>query len=240
MKFFQNVDELSTDTYMRPVAKYTPTIALFILIFLTIGPLSLVDPDLKLEYIKVVSLVMFGSYFIQKIYEFAYHGINPKLAPLHMCELGFFLGPIFIINEMYDFIGVWMPWAVLGSFLAMLTPEITVNPNRMRYWTYYIPHVLLVYIPIYMFIEFNVVPSYTVALYGMFVVLTLSILVGLYNTKFKTNFMFVSFKHDARPKAKTLLDLFGPKQTYAVRFIIAAAAVYWLSILAMHGIQYLR
>ncbi len=236
MSFFEYVDESIKNSKMSVLARITPTVFLILLIILTTGTNSIIYKSFELKYLNILASSMLLSYILHKIYCIYYKGINPYLAPLHLCELGFLIGPFFIFFQLDYLVAAWMPWAILGSLNAMLTPNISVNPNKFRYWTYYISHCILAYLPAYHLLELNIYPTYEIALYSFVIVVPLALLIGIYNSVFKTDFMFIAYNHDPRPEQKTLLSLLGPAPYYILSLIVLTSIIYWSFVT---GINYL-
>ncbi len=169
----------------------------------------------SLLILSIVPAIALIIYTLMKIVTGAFTIENDL--PIHLCRLLALAAPIvyFVDNKFWT--GIFYFWITVGTFNAVITPDVKFGFPHWEYLVYFIMHVGLVVLPFYYIFVMNhrITRSDLWNAFWMsnaFLVLTLAL-----NYLIDSNYMFTRHK----PEVATLLDVLGPWPWYllSVQFI---------------------
>ncbi|MFM2392310.1 MAG: hypothetical protein RLZZ546_287 [Bacteroidota bacterium] len=132
--------------------------------------------------------------------------------PLHLCRVLALILPIAIYYKNKKWINILYFFIMVGTIQALLTPELSHGPPHYGYFIYFLLHVFLFCIPIYIITELNIIPSKKDLInafsYGnIYLIITLCV-----NFLLESNYFYTRHK----PKSASLLDILGPWPWYII------------------------
>lgn len=140
-----------------------------------------------------------------------------ELLPLHLCDAAIFLGVFALLTRRPWACELLYFWALAGSTLAMVTPEVWYALPDWRTSVFFLMHGLTVTAAVVLTFGFGCRPRPGAAWRAFALTLAYAALVGAMNVALDANFLYLR----ARPATRTILDAFGPWPWY----IVVAAAV---------------
>ena len=142
----------------------------------------------------------------------AYEGIfsMQEELPFHLCRLIAFVFPIFIwyrnkkwINSLYFLI-------IIGTLQAIITADLQYIYPHYSYILYWIFHVSLVWIPVFIIINLNIRPQFSDLVRAIIAINIYMVCTLMINFSIGSNYFYTRHK----PPGGTLLDLLGPWPLY--------------------------
>lgn len=132
------------------------------------------------------------------------------LAPLHLCDMAIFVGLFALLTLSPLASEVLYFWAAAGTFLAIITPDVSVGFPHPQFLSYFALHGAVVVTAVLLVWGLDRPPR-PGAVWRVFLLTNAyAALVGGVNLVFGTNFLYLC----ARPAAPTPLDWFGPWPVY--------------------------
>ena len=132
--------------------------------------------------------------------------------PVHLCRMLALVSPFIYWKENRFWTGIFYFWIMVGTFNAVLTPDVYFDFPHWEHTIYFIKHVGLVIIPVYYVIvlghrirKVDLWNAYWMS--NLFLLLSLVI-----NFALDSNYMFTRHK----PLVPTLIDLLGPWPWYLI------------------------
>lgn len=130
--------------------------------------------------------------------------------PIHVCRLLAFIAPWAYWKKNKLWTGIIYFWILVGTFNAVLTPDLQEGFPHWEHLCYFIMHIGLVVLPIYCIIVLGHRISYR-DLWNAFIAANVMLLFSLaLNWVMDANYMYTC----AKPPVATLLDLLGPWPVY--------------------------
>jgi len=130
--------------------------------------------------------------------------------PVHVCRLLAFIAPWAYWKENKLWIGIIYFWILVGTFNAVLTPDLQQTFPHWEHLCYFIMHIGLVILPLYHVIVMGYRPSYKDLWNAFLMANGMLILSLLINWILDSNYMYTC----AKPPVTTLLDVMGPWPIY--------------------------
>jgi hypothetical integral membrane protein (TIGR02206 family) len=130
--------------------------------------------------------------------------------PLHLCDLAVILAVYSLVTLHPRTVEPLFFWAVAGSGLALLTPELRHGFPDWDYFFFFVPHAIVVVSAFVLTFGLRIVPP-AGAWWRVFLLTNAyAVLVAAVNVLLGTNFLYLQRK----PDGQTLLDWFGPWPVY--------------------------
>jgi hypothetical integral membrane protein (TIGR02206 family) len=147
-----------------------------------------------------------------------------NVLPLQLCDLAMLLAVYTLITRDRRAAELLYFWALAGSGLAMLTPDLLQGFPRWEFLVFFGLHGLVVVAAVVLTFGFGLRPGPGSARRAFLVTAGYAALVGGVNALLGTNFMFLR----ARPATPTILDWFGPWPLYIGAAGALAFVLFWL------------
>lgn len=130
--------------------------------------------------------------------------------PVHVCRLLAFIAPWAYWTKNKLWIGIIYFWILVGTFNAVLTPDLQQGFPHWEHLCYFIMHIGLVVLPLYHTIVFGHRIKYK-DLWNAFIAANVMLIISLIiNWLLNSNYMYTC----AKPPVATLLDVLGPWPLY--------------------------
>ncbi len=144
--------------------------------------------------------------------------------PLQLCDLAMLLAVSSLITRDRRTAELLYFWALAGSGLAMVTPDLRQGFPRWEFLVFFGLHGLVVVAALVLTFGFGLRPRPGSARRAFLATAGYAALVGGVNALLGTNFMFLR----ARPATPTILDWFGPWPLYIGAAGALAFCLFWL------------
>lgn len=139
--------------------------------------------------------------------------------PLHLCDLAIFVAVFALLTQSRLACEVLYYWALAGTTLAILTPDVSGSFPDWRWVAYFTTHGLVVVSATTLVFGLDRTPRPGSARRVFLITLGYAAIVGVVDAATGANFLYLARK----PAGPTLLDWFGPWPVY----IGVAAGVAW-------------
>jgi hypothetical integral membrane protein (TIGR02206 family) len=139
--------------------------------------------------------------------------------PLHLCDLAIFVAVFALLTRSPLACEILFYWALAGTTLAILTPDVSGAFPDWRWVAYFTTHGLVVVSATTFVFGLDQAPRRGSAWRVFLITLGYAAIVGVVDAATGANFLYLARK----PAGSTLLDWFGPWPVY----IGVAAAVAW-------------
>ncbi len=192
----------------------------FGLIFFILVLASSMNKKRRLNFIRLLALLVLGIKIGELFYRYYYFGEDfIYLLPLHLCSLALILALINSFAQNSAIFQLLYFWGV-GAIFAIATPDIREGFRDLVTLSFFVTHFFIVLSVIYTTIFFKFRPS-KMGLVLSFIILNILALGIFYlNKQLGTNFLYIN----ALPSTLTFLDVLGPWPYY----IISVEAIYLL------------
>ena len=139
--------------------------------------------------------------------------------PLHLCDLAIFVAVLALLSQSRLASEILYYWALAGTTLAILTPDVSGAFPDWRWVAYFTTHALVVVSATTLVFGLDRTPRPGSAWRVFLITLGYAAVVGVVDAATGANFLYLARK----PPGPTLLDWFGPWPVY----IGVAAGVAW-------------
>jgi len=133
-----------------------------------------------------------------------------EFLPLHLCDAAIFVGIFALLTRIPLACELLYFWALAGSTLAMLTPEVWYAFPDWRFVIFFLMHGLTVTAAVTLTFGFGCRPRPGAAWRAFGLTAAYAVVVGALNLLLGANFLYLR----AKPVTPTLLDRFGPWPWY--------------------------
>ena len=130
--------------------------------------------------------------------------------PLHLCDLAIFVAVFALLTGSRSAGEVLYYWALAGTTLAILTPDVSGSFPDWRWIAYFTTHGLVVVSATTLVFGLDRIPRPGSAWRVFLITLGYAALVGVVDVATGANFLYLARK----PAGPTLLDWFGPWPVY--------------------------
>ncbi len=145
--------------------------------------------------------------------------------PLHLCSFSTFLG-IFLFWKRSEWIFYF--YLYIGFFppiLALVTPDLLFEFPHYRYFKFFLHHMAIPLMVVYLFYSHRYTLQLRSILYGMIVLNMMAVPIFFINQWLGSNYFFLS----GPPEADTALSLFGEGFRYYLNLELAAIAIFTMT-----------
>lgn len=214
--FIVNVND--KDNYiMNNYERYGPFIIILIVIIII-----LVNKDILIKNSKIEKKIRcIFSFIVGVVISFYYLGnwiilgVDINNLPFHLCYLCTILCIILSTNKnkkIFNFILVCGFIGGLGSFISI---DLSLSSMYFKYYKFIISHIAIIILPIYFIVIYNYKLKIKELLEVFIELEILAIIMGIFNSYFKTNYFFVSFNSNFAAKG-TILENLGEGYKYFI------------------------
>lgn len=208
----------NNDKYIMNICeRFAPFIILFILIVSIVLTKNIISNNTKLEKrLRVIfSFLVGGVISFYYISNWIILGIHINNIPLHLCYFCTILSIILALNKnkkLFNFILVCGFIGGVGSFISI---DLSLSSGYFKYYKFIISHIAIIILPIYFMIIYKYKLNVKELLEVFIELQVVGILMGIFNSYFKTNYFFVSFSSNFAAKG-TVLESLGEGYRYFI------------------------
>jgi hypothetical integral membrane protein (TIGR02206 family) len=138
--------------------------------------------------------------------------IFPGKLPLELCDASFFLVAIVLLTGSRALFDVAYYWALAGTSMALLTPNLIGHFPSISTAQFFIWHGLVVSGTLYLIWSGEMRPRPGSVLRAMVALNLIAVLDGVFDAVFKTDYMYLG----AKPQNVSLLSYMGPWPWYVL------------------------
>ena len=175
--------------------------------------------------IRFVLALLLGAASISLFAWFAGTGAKmfPAHVPLELCDASLWLIILSLLTLKPAIFDIAYYWAIAGASMSVLTPNL-VNPTPFLSIQFFVDHGLIVSATLYLVWSRQLRPRHGSVVRSLIAANIYAILVGTFDSLFKTNYMFLRNK----PPTPSLLDYLGPWPWYILTGEFVALALFFL------------
>ena len=139
--------------------------------------------------------------------------------PLHLCRLIAMVLPVVIWLKNIKWLNTLYFLIIVGTLQAVITADLQYTMPHYSYFIYWIFHVSLVWIPVYIVLRLNITPSIRDMIRAFIAGNIYLLFTLIINFLIGSNYFYTRHK----PPGGSLLDLFGPWPWYIL--VVEAVAI---------------
>jgi hypothetical integral membrane protein (TIGR02206 family) len=180
----------------------------------------------RLSRIVAVSLgvILLLSKILEPFFRLASFGSWREDLPLHLCDIGGILTGILLINRSYFLYEINYFWALGGTALAVLTPELRNGFPHVDFYFYFITHGLIIVGAIFATVVFNYRPTLKSIWRTFLVTVGYAAIIAPVNWLLGTNYLYLCGK----PTTRTLFDYLGPWPWYLLSLVPVSFIIFFI------------
>jgi hypothetical integral membrane protein (TIGR02206 family) len=150
-----------------------------------------------------------------------------KSLPLAFCRINEFVCAYMLLARSYRAFEVAYFWAITGSVIALLTPDLRFGFPDPRFVSFFFGHSLAVLAVLYAILGYGFRPRLRSVGLAMVVTASYTLLVAGINLVLDTNYLFLR----AKPQGASIMDYFGPWPIYIAGNVVLTIALFILAYL---------
>jgi hypothetical integral membrane protein (TIGR02206 family) len=135
--------------------------------------------------------------------------------PLHLCDIAGILTGVILINRSYLLYEINYFWALGGTALAVLTPELRNGFPHVDYYFYFFTHGMIIVCVVFATRVFNYRPTLKSIWRAFLATVGYATIVAPINWILGTNYLYLCRK----PTSATLFDYLGPWPWYLLTLV---------------------
>jgi hypothetical integral membrane protein (TIGR02206 family) len=185
----------------------------------------------QLRQALLFSILLAGTNIFLVIYKWYNNELDARVdLPFHLCNFLTLIYPITLVYQSRWFFGILYFWVLVGTFQAILTPELKENfphPIYFKYWLVHCGLVMLVFHGLFV-IKWSVYKKDLFnAIIGANIYLAFSFLINL---ALDSNYFYSMRK----PETSSMLDYLGPWPWYLVSGQLIMILLFFIYFLPIH------
>lgn len=210
---------------------FLPIIIISVFFFIIILRSKKYSTDTKYKIAFMISLIPLVAVIGRMLFTFkeGIFTIQEEL-PLHLCRLIALILPVFIWHRNAKWINVLYFLIIVGTLQAVITADLQYTIPHYSYFIYWIFHVSLVWIPIFIVWRLGITPSKKDMLRAFLVGNIYMVFTLMINFSIGSNYFYTRQK----PPGGSLLDFFGPWPWYILVVEGLAVVLFILAYLPFH------
>ena len=177
------------------------------------------------SHIAWVFVVLICVELVVKVVLYHSYGMHwENNLPLQICDLNAMLCVLMLMQRSYRIYEISYFWAIGGSSMAMLTPDMLYGFPHPVYIIFYLGHLLTVLSVLFATFAFGFQPQLRSVGIAMLATVMYALVMLVINLLLDTNYLFLL----AKPTAPSLLDYMGPWPWYLLGLTGLCVVVYFL------------
>lgn len=170
--------------------------------------------DLSVTYVaRTLAVVLVGSQLLKHYVRVVVFGDRlVDNLPFQMCDLAVYVGGLMLLKLSWSYAAyeVLYFWAFVGTFMALLTPDVPGGFDHPFTALYFLTHGLIIVALFYATLGFGWRPTWRSVVRAFIVTNAYALLVTPLNLVLDANYVYLR----AKPEQPTLLDYLGPWPWY--------------------------
>jgi hypothetical integral membrane protein (TIGR02206 family) len=164
----------------------------------------------------------------EAVKQYIYVGIDGldwrHFLPLHICRVNEFVCAFMLVRRSYRAFEVAYFWAMGGSVVALLTPDLAQGFPDPRFLIFFLGHALLVFAALYAVFAYGFRPRLQSVGIALAVTAVYALVVAGVNVLLGANYLFLC----AKPAGASIMDFLGPWPIYLVGLFSLVAVICFL------------
>lgn len=238
--FIVNINKINNYN-MNVYERYSPFIILivFIIIILFAKNIIVSNHILEKRIRYIFSYITGGVLVFYYLGNWIILGIDINNLPFHLCYFCAMLAIILSLNKNKKIFNFILVCGVAGGISSFISIDLSLSSSYFKYYKFTISHIAIVILPIYFIIIYNYKLKIK-ELVEVFIELEiLAIIMGIFNSYFKTNYFFVSFSSNFAAKG-TILESLGDGYKYFINLQIITIFYFFLIFLMLKILEYIK
>jgi hypothetical integral membrane protein (TIGR02206 family) len=146
--------------------------------------------------------------------------------PLQICSMAVILAIIALVTLNKNMIIITFFVGFIPAGLTIITPELTFDYPHYRFWHFFLHHIILSWVSLYLVLVYKVKITFKTTLAAFGALLLYALVIGAFiNPMFGGNYLFLS----ESPENETLINFLGSGIIYIVNLVIVGFAVFIIS-----------
>jgi len=146
--------------------------------------------------------------------------------PLQICSIAVILAIIALATLNKNMIIITFFVGFIPAGLTIITPELTFDFPHYRFWDFFLHHIILSCVSLYLVLVYKVRVTFKTTLAAFGVLLLYALVIGAFiNPMFGGNYLFLSDS----PENETLINFLGTGGIYIVNLVIVGFVVFMIS-----------
>lgn len=174
---------------------------------------------------SILFILLLTFYVSNYILLWTQSSIKISNLPLQLCPISALLCILLLINKNKKIFNFVIFTGVLGGIGSVLSPDVSCSFIYYRYYQFMGMHMLIAIVPIYYAIVYKYLPNKKEAIEIFVAVHILAVFMGIFNTIFNTDYMYISFTKNIGPRG-TILASFGEGYMYIITFEVFVAVLF--------------
>lgn len=215
---------------MPPFVAYSTShiAALLIILALCVFLPSLIKRLNSETATRIVSIslgvLLLLSKLLEPFFRLASFGSWQNDLPLHLCDIAGILTGVLLINRSYLLYEINYFWALGGTALAVLTPELRNGFPHVDFYFYFFTHGMIIVCIIFATRVFNYRPTLKSIWRAFLATAGYAALIAPVNWILGTNYLYLCGK----PRNATLFDYLGPWPWYLLSLVPASFIIFFI------------
>lgn len=188
-----------------------------------------IKTNIKIDKLfRICMLVSLSIFYISNyILLWMQTGFNIHKLPLQLCSISALLCIILLLTNNKKIFNFVIFSGVLGGIGSILSPDVSCSWMYYRYYQFMGMHSLIAIVPMYYAIIYKYLPSKREAINVFIIIQTLAVIMGILNTIFNTDYLYVGFSGNIGPKG-TIIECFGESTFYLINYEIFIISVFFI------------
>lgn len=238
--FIVNINK--TNNYnMNVYERYAPFIILivFIIIILFTKNIIISNHILEKRIRYIFSYITGGVIVFYYLGNWIILGIDINNLPFHLCYFCAMLAIVLSLNKNKKIFNFILVCGVTGGISSFISIDLSLSSSSFKYYKFTISHIAIVILPIYFIIIYRYKLKIKELIEVFIELEILGVIMGVFNSYFKTNYFFVSFFNNFAAK-DTILENLGDGYKYFINLQLIVIIYFFLIFIFLKIIELIK
>lgn len=238
--FIVNINK--TNNYnMNVYERYSPFIILivFIIIILFTKNIIISNHILEKRIRYIFSYITGGVIVFYYLGNWIILGIDINNLPFHLCYFCAMLAIVLSLNKNKKIFNFILVCGVTGGISSFISIDLSLSSSSFKYYKFTISHIAIVILPIYFIIIYRYKLKIKELIEVFIELEILGVIMGVFNSYFKTNYFFVSFFNNFAAK-DTILENLGDGYKYFINLQLIVIIYFFLIFIFLKIIELIK
>lgn len=238
--FIVNINK--TNNYnMNVYERYAPFIILivFIIIILFTKNIIISNHILEKRIRYIFSYITGGVIVFYYLGNWIILGIDINNLPFHLCYFCAMLSIVLSLNKNKKIFNFILVCGVTGGISSFISIDLSLSSSSFKYYKFTISHIAIVILPIYFIIIYRYKLKIKELIEVFIELEILGVIMGVFNSYFKTNYFFVSFFNNFAAK-DTILENLGDGYKYFINLQLIVIIYFFLIFIFLKIIELIK
>ena len=238
--FIVNINSVNNYS-MNRYERYSPFIILFVFIIIILfSKNSIISNQVLEKRIRYIFFYITGGVLVfYYLGNWIILGIDINNLPFHLCYFCSTLAIILSLNKNKKIFNFILVCGVAGGISSFISIDLSLSSSYFKYYKFTISHIAIIILPIYFIIIYNYKLKVKELLEVFIELEILAIIMGIFNSYFKTNYFFVSFSSNFAAK-DTILENLGDGYKYFINLQLIVILYFFLIFIFLKIIELIK